>query len=513
MAEISLNEKLKQIEVLNTDIGDFTYVNSLGEGGNSFVFQFTKGNKNFAVKFLKPADDRKLKRFKDEYFCAMQIATHKHLVQAYHFDSVLVQGENHFIIIMKCYDNALSALGNIASKTEEQKSESGWKLFKELIQALHHLHANSIIHRDLKPQNIFFDSEIDSYVLGDLGIAHFSKNKFAKESKTKPSEKLANYSYSAPEQINSKKPPHQTSDIYSLGQVLQWYLTGTTIRGLGRTRISNSKSPQKLQWLDSIIEKSIRNDPKDRFQSIDEIVTYVKKLKNPPRNYWKALHAFDDVIRRSFPKIKKLITTSETFYIERFLSNFNSLCNPDDFWYMNIKGGDNTYQPIMPIDGNKWLFCDEEELEITKLFVYRDYGYPYKNFFVLLISPSEPFDIVDSAGGKILRDISIESEMDFAVFWNGKYIDANETQNGYFEFEGKVISVDRDAFRDRMRHLKKYAYIVVPQGTATAIMVDRRPTEEFLTSIVEKSEISDLALKTYLDATRQHHSREITQYN
>lgn len=499
--------------MLNTDIGDFTYVKSLGEGGNSFVFQFTKEDKNFAIKFLKPSDERKLKRFKDEYFCAMQIATHKNVVQAYHFDSVLVRDERYYVIIMKYYSKILSSLGNVASKDEEYKSQNCWKLFNELAQALRHLHGNSIIHRDVKPQNIFFDSELDGFVLGDLGIAHFSKEKFPKESRTKPSEKLANYSYSAPEQIDSKNPANETNDIYSLGQVLQWYLTGTTIRGLGRPRISNSESPDKLKWLDSIIERCIRNDPKDRFQSIAEIATYVKELKNPPKNYWNALHAFDDVIRRSFPKIRKVLATSDRTYIERFLFNFHSLCNPDDFWYMNMKGGDNAYQQITPIYDSKWLFCGEEELEINKLIVYRDDGYPYKNFFVLLISPSKPFDIVDSKGNKLQRDISPESDSDYAVYWNDKYIECYETLNGYFEFDGNVIAVDRDSFSDRMRHLKEYAYIVVPLGTATAVMTDRTPTEEFLKTIVENSEITDSSLKAYLNATRQHHSWEITQYN
>lgn len=256
--KMSLNKILKEQQTLNTNIGDFSYVKSLGEGGNSFVFLFKKGDQDFAIKFLKPSEESKLKRFKDEYFCAMQIATHENVVRAYHFDSVLVGDERYFIIVMRYYQGTLNSIGDVTSESDEVKGEKGWKLFCGLANALNHLHNNKIIHRDVKPQNIFFDEEIDKYVLGDLGIAHFSAEQFPKESRTKPSEKLANFSFSAPEQIDSKNPPRETYDIYSMGQVLQWYLTGALIRGLGRPQLSTLESPKKLQWLDSIIEKCLR---------------------------------------------------------------------------------------------------------------------------------------------------------------------------------------------------------------------------------------------------------------
>ena len=73
-----------------------------------------------------------------------------------------------------------------------------------MTNALSHLHSNQIIHRDLKPKNVFFDKSINEYVIGDLGIAHFSDDVFERESKTKPSERMANFGFSAPEQIDSK---------------------------------------------------------------------------------------------------------------------------------------------------------------------------------------------------------------------------------------------------------------------------------------------------------------------
>jgi hypothetical protein len=44
-------------------------------------------------------------------------------------------------------------------------------------------------------------------------------------------------------------------------------------------------------------------------------------------------------------------------------------------------------------------------------------------------------------------------------------------------------------------------------------MSNRSPTENFLKAIVEDSEITESTLEEYLDATKFHHSKEITMWN
>ncbi|WP_181314786.1 serine/threonine protein kinase [Photobacterium phosphoreum] len=511
---MSINKTLKSKKFIQTDIGDFEYVKSLGEGGNSFVFHFKKGEADFAIKFLKTTDESKLNRFKDEYFCAAQIPSHKNIVHSYHFDKVLLEGDEYFIIIMKFYDGTLGSEGTISTADSDDKSEKAWLLFTCLANGLSHLHTNKIIHRDLKPQNVFFDSMTKEYVIGDLGIAHFSDEKFERESKTKPSERMANFGFSAPEQINSKDLVQASCDIYSLGQVLYWYLIGSTIRGLEMTPVSSSNSPDKLKYLDKVIKKCLTNDPSKRFQSISEISEYLNELKKPARHdYWPALHLFDDSIRRSLPKIKGTLDVDNVDIINRFFKNFHANCNLDDFWYMSLEGGDNTFTGIEYISDSNYLFCHMTEVNISKLLVYRNSGYPYKNFFILLLEPSSPFELVDDEGRSIARKLYPESSMDYATLWNGKYIDSDETDNGYYEYKGDVLTVNCESFKDRIRHLEKYAYIVVPKGSATACMMDRTPTERFLERVVHAGTIEDASLRIYLNETRPYHSSEITMYN
>ncbi len=48
--------------------------------------------------------------------------------------------------------------------------EEGWKLFRQVLEGLAHIHGLGIIHRDLKPENIFIDRSGDPQI-GDFGLA------------------------------------------------------------------------------------------------------------------------------------------------------------------------------------------------------------------------------------------------------------------------------------------------------------------------------------------------------
>lgn len=45
-----------------------------------------------------------------------------------------------------------------------------WRLFREIVEGLQHIHDQGVIHRDLKPVNIFLDSN-DQVKIGDFGLA------------------------------------------------------------------------------------------------------------------------------------------------------------------------------------------------------------------------------------------------------------------------------------------------------------------------------------------------------
>ncbi|WP_213936822.1 protein kinase [Pseudomonas sp. dw_612] len=512
---MSIIKYFKANPVLQTDIGAFEFECDLGQGGNANVLKFNRGEKPYAIKFIPHGDDSKLRRFRDEFFCAAQIPTHKNIVITYHFDKTTIEGSDYSLIVMKFYDSTLHKIGHIANDSPEEQTAKGGRLLQQLMAGLHHLHTHNIIHRDIKPQNIFYDAEAESFVIGDLGIAHFKTDEFAKEALTKPSERLANYLFSAPEQVDSKENITAAADIYSLAQVIQWFFTGKTIRGLGRPQFSINAQGKLLSILDSFAEKALKHNPSARFQSIDEIQQFIKdKTKPPKKDPWIKLHDFDDVIRRSFPKIRKTVVTTDHAEILAFLTQFQKDCEKNDFWYVMADGGDNNFSGLEHLDAQKWLMNDETEISVSKLLVHRDNGYLYKNFFILLLEPEAPFAWSDFEGNLIERPSTDGWESDFSILMDGKlYIDPDEIGNGYYRVNNETYKVEYDRFKGRYRYLLPNAVMVVPVQTASAVMTDKSPTSDFINASIQAQDLPLEDLKQYLDATRSYHSTEITQYN
>ena len=96
---MSLTKTLRDIKEIDTDLGKFSFIKNIGEGGNSEVFSFQKTTLNhsqkFAIKFLK--DDfssSQLARFKDEFFCIQQIGDHPNIAKYYNLDKIEIN-ERH----------------------------------------------------------------------------------------------------------------------------------------------------------------------------------------------------------------------------------------------------------------------------------------------------------------------------------------------------------------------------------------------------------------------------------
>ena len=142
-----------------------------------------------------------------------------------------------------------------------------------MCQALSFAHSKGVAHRDLKPSNIMFTRSGGAKVM-DFGIAREMKDTTSRLTNMDTSGTLA---YMAPEQELGRSDAR--SDIYSLGITLYQALTGKLpFPGpnfiLQKERMLfeplSQAAPNAPEKLRVAIERCLRRDPKERFQTIDE---------------------------------------------------------------------------------------------------------------------------------------------------------------------------------------------------------------------------------------------------
>ncbi|KAL0205405.1 hypothetical protein P9112_000712 [Eukaryota sp. TZLM1-RC] len=130
---------------------------------------------------------------------------------------------NHYYIVMDLYPQNLTQL--IYNQSQRRVLVKGtplhpnlaWKIFGQLVEAVHSLNQENLCHRDIKPENIFLDDQLNA-VLGDFGHSRTfaSVNMFTTE---------ASPAYHAPETFLH---PHYgiEVDYFALGVVFYEMLVG-----------------------------------------------------------------------------------------------------------------------------------------------------------------------------------------------------------------------------------------------------------------------------------------------
>lgn len=120
------------------------------------------------------------------------------------------------------------------------------EILLQMCDGLKELHEQKIIHRDIKPSNMILQGE-------RLSLIDFDAARIFKEGQETDTKLLGTKGYAPPEQFGSGQTDNR-SDIYSLGVTMKNLLGGHCS---GR--------------LKKILDKCTELDPKNRFQSVDEL--------------------------------------------------------------------------------------------------------------------------------------------------------------------------------------------------------------------------------------------------
>jgi tetratricopeptide (TPR) repeat protein len=155
----------------------------------------------------------------------------------------------------------------------------------QIAEALEEAHSKGIIHRDIKPENIMVDLKNRIKVM-DFGLAKFRGSM----NLTKAGSTVGTIAYMSPEQIQGEDIDHR-SDIFSFGVVLYEMLTGRMpFRGDHEAAMLYSivnEEPQPVlsavpdvsYQLVNLIERTLEKDPSDRYQSMEDLLSDLRRLK------------------------------------------------------------------------------------------------------------------------------------------------------------------------------------------------------------------------------------------
>ena len=277
-------------------IGRYEILSLLGAGGMGEVYlaQDTKLDRRIALKILPNdlAGQERVRRFVQEAKAASAL-NHPNIITIYEIDEI---DSEQFI-----------ATEFIEGETLRDRIRRGALSNREALDvamqvasALSATHDVGIVHRDIKPENIMLRRDGIVKVL-DFGLAKLAPNRSPVETgpeaptqaqiNTEPGTVLGTAQYMSPEQARGFEVDAR-SDIWSLGCVLYEMVTArqpfkgdTTIdvmsgilhrepEGLG------SHVLEGLRELERIINRALRKDRDERYQTIKDLFIELKDLKS-----------------------------------------------------------------------------------------------------------------------------------------------------------------------------------------------------------------------------------------
>src|SRR2546423_1879280 len=145
-------------------IGGYELAEQLGEGATALVFRASDGQREVALKLLRPEQARDPER-RARFLREARVAAE---VQGRHLVPVLAAGEDDGrpVLGLPLYSGSLAQrldAGPLASRRAAA-------LVTDVAAALDALHGRGLVHRDVKPSNVLVDAE-DRAQLADFGLA------------------------------------------------------------------------------------------------------------------------------------------------------------------------------------------------------------------------------------------------------------------------------------------------------------------------------------------------------
>lgn len=157
-------------------------------------------------------------------------------------------------------------------KHGQLSTEEAVELLIKVGRAVAYAHANGVIHRDLKPSNVLLDKSNEPKIV-DFGLARLMRKEEVKL--TVPGEKLLSLGYGAPEQESDASLSDERADVYGLGALLYFMITGQNPRYFREQDI-----PVPLR---DVVVKALATDREQRWPSATAFTEALHQVQTKTR--------------------------------------------------------------------------------------------------------------------------------------------------------------------------------------------------------------------------------------
>lgn len=262
-----LHRKKTSFSRKESEIKDqYEFIRQIGEGGMGKVYEaYDKTLKRkVAIKRVRPELVRSA--YVREQFLSearmVALLRHPYIVEIY----TVIESENSLYLVFEYVDGqTLETRLDIDGRLPFSVAKA---IFKCVCEGLKYAHSQDIIHCDLKPGNIMILEGGKAKVM-DFGVAKKMDNQ------TGARTVAGTPAYMAPEQQRGFM--RKQSDVYSLALCLYEALVGQvpwTVKGfdIARKKIvpASKLAPHVPTAVDKVLEDALKEDPKERIQSIEE---------------------------------------------------------------------------------------------------------------------------------------------------------------------------------------------------------------------------------------------------
>ncbi|NKI34680.1 serine/threonine protein kinase [Wenzhouxiangella sp. XN79A] len=251
-----------------TRVGDWALIEPVGRGGMGQVYRAERADGAFemqaAIKFIRPRAGGRL---------AERLAVERQLLARLDHPNIarLIDGgtldDGRGYLVMEWI------AGVDLSDARERLSARPRRLierFIELAGAVAHAHQRRVVHGDIKPANVRLSPD------GRVRLLDFGVARLITEDDSADGLSALTPAFSAPEQL-AGEPASTQSDLYALGALLHWLLTGEPGAADARIDPRGLDGPRPAA-LAAILERTLQADPGLRYQSVPELIQDLRAL-------------------------------------------------------------------------------------------------------------------------------------------------------------------------------------------------------------------------------------------